>query len=68
MTDEERLNILKNATVLYLSKCRKQKLDNVIGISEKPKLEKEEETEESSEEEEAISTVFNYFKLLSNVF
>ena len=44
--------------MLYLSKSRKQKLDNVIVISKKPKLEKEEETEESSEEEEAMSTVF----------
>ena len=44
--------------MLYLSKSRKQKLDNVIGISEKPMLEKEEETEESSEEEETMSTVF----------
>ena len=44
--------------MLYLSESRKQKLDNVICISKKPKLEKEEETEENSEKEEAIFTVF----------
>ena len=44
--------------MLYLLKSRKQKLDNVIGISKKPKPEKKEETDKSSEEEEAMSTVF----------
>ena len=40
------------------SKSRKRKLDSDIGISKKPKLEKEEKNEESLKKEEMMTVLF----------
>ena len=59
-------SILKRTSELYVTKSRKQKLDNGNGLSKKLMREKEEETDKSSDEEEITYT--ECFKIIFNSF